>query len=106
MDGVEDDGGEGLEFEAGVGVGGEEIAVVLKIVRADEADEVGEPEEQTERGRREREAKVAATAVTGACPEDVKDRRHEEDAGGLCEHDGGDENAESQRESRGLQRAG
>ena len=39
-DGVEDDGGERIELNAGVGVGGEEIAVVLEVVRMDEGDEV------------------------------------------------------------------
>ena len=67
-DGVEDDGGEGFELDAGVGVGGEEIAVVLEIVRMDEADEVDEPECDAESCGRNREPKEATECYSRIGP--------------------------------------
>ena len=102
-DGVEDDGGKRLELGAGVSVGGEEITVVLEIVRMDEADEVDEPECDAESCGRNREPKEARNAIAGSGPRHVEDCRHEADAGGLGEDDAGNEDGERECEGEGAE---
>jgi hypothetical protein len=95
-DGAEDDGGEGLELDAGVGVGGEEVAVVLEVVRMNKANEVDEPECNAESCRWNREPEKAADTVAGASSHHVENRRQKADGRCLGENHGGDE--EGQRE--------
>ena len=49
-EGVEEHLGERLELKAGVGVGREEVLVVLEVVRPDEEKEVSEPDRGGQQG--------------------------------------------------------
>ena len=75
--------------DTGVGVGAEEVVVVVEEVGADDEGVVSDPRDGRESCGRKAEAQKRADAVSGAGPEDPGDGGKEEDGGGLGkDHEG------------------
>ncbi len=95
-DGVAEDGEGGGRGDAGVGVGAEEVVIVVEKVGPDDEAVVGEPDDWREGDGGEGEAEKRAETVFGAGPEDPGDRGEEKDGGGLGEDHEGKEEAKSE----------